>query len=109
VSCSAIQPYGYGIPCFGLKSFVIPPLERYKVQTAMNTIYWSYVFPTHVSCLIGIFFFSLALHPPWALPLLSVLWSFLQTVGLLGQVISSSQGLYLNTGQHKHRINTYTH
>jgi hypothetical protein len=33
----------------------------------------------------------------------------LQTVGLLGRVISSSQGLYLNAGQHKHRINTYTH
>jgi hypothetical protein len=30
-------------------------------------------------------------------------------VGLLGRVISSSQGLYLNTGQHKHRINTYTY
>jgi hypothetical protein len=29
--------------------------------------------------------------------------------GLLGQVISSSPGLYLNTGQHKHRINTYTY
>jgi hypothetical protein len=38
----------------------------------------------------------------------SVSWSFLQTVGLLGWVISSSQGLYLNIGQHKHRINTYT-
>jgi hypothetical protein len=44
---------------------------------------------------------------PW--PLLSVSWSFSQTVGLLGRVISSSQGLYLNTGQHKHRINAYTH
>jgi hypothetical protein len=33
----------------------------------------------------------------------------LQTVGLLGRVISSSQGLYLNTGQQKHRINAYTH
>jgi FAD synthase len=33
----------------------------------------------------------------------------LQTVGLLGRVIGSSQGLYLNTGQHKHRINTYTY
>jgi hypothetical protein len=32
----------------------------------------------------------------------------LQTVGLLVRVISSSQGLYLNIGQHKHRINTYT-
>jgi hypothetical protein len=33
----------------------------------------------------------------------------LQTVGLLGGAISSSQSLYLNTGQHKHRINTYTY
>jgi hypothetical protein len=33
----------------------------------------------------------------------------LQTVVLLGRVISLSQGLYLNTGHHKHRINTYTH
>jgi hypothetical protein len=32
----------------------------------------------------------------------------LHTAGLLGRVISSSQGLYLNTGRHKHRINTYT-
>jgi hypothetical protein len=27
----------------------------------------------------------------------------------LGRVISSSQGLYLNIGQHKHRINTHTY
>jgi hypothetical protein len=39
----------------------------------------------------------------------SPLLIILQTVGLLGGVISSSQGLYLNTGQHKHRINTYTY
>jgi hypothetical protein len=33
-----------------------------------------------------------------------------QTVGLLGRVISSSQGLYLNTGQNKHRkTHTHTH
>jgi hypothetical protein len=31
---------------------------------------------------------------------------FTQTVGLLGRVTSPSQGRYLNTGQHKHRINT---
>jgi hypothetical protein len=40
------------------------------------------------------------------------LFSFLiysQSVGLLGRVISSSQGLYLNTEQHKHRINSCTH
>jgi hypothetical protein len=33
----------------------------------------------------------------------------LQTVGLLQRVISSSQGLYLNTGQHRHRVNTHTY
>jgi hypothetical protein len=37
----------------------------------------------------------------------------LQSVGLLGRVISPSHGRYLNTGQHKHRIkaraNTHTH
>jgi hypothetical protein len=33
----------------------------------------------------------------------------LQAVGLFGRVISPSQGLYLNTEQHKHRINKYTH
>jgi hypothetical protein len=44
---------------------------------------------------------------PW--PLLQFRNRFSQTVGLLGRVISLSQGLYLNTGQHKHRINAHTH
>jgi hypothetical protein len=33
---------------------------------------------------------------------------FTQTVGLLGWVISPSQGRYLHTGWHKHRINVHT-
>jgi hypothetical protein len=37
---------------------------------------------------------------PW--PLIFSFMIILQTVGLLGRVISSSKGLYLNTGQHKH-------
>jgi hypothetical protein len=47
-----------------------------------------------------------------ALPAHSGPWPlnhFAQTVGLLVRVISPPQGRYLNTGQHKHRINTYTH
>jgi hypothetical protein len=32
-----------------------------------------------------------------------------ETIGLLGQVISSSQGRCLDVGQHKYRINAYTH
>jgi hypothetical protein len=34
---------------------------------------------------------------------------FSQRVGLLGRVISQSQRRYLNTRQHKHRINTHRH
>jgi hypothetical protein len=37
------------------------------------------------------------------------LWIYTQSVGLLGRVIGPSQGPYLNTGQHKHRINAHTH
>jgi hypothetical protein len=42
-------------------------------------------------------------------PLIQSRNHFSQTVGLLGRVISPSQGRYLDTGQHKHRINSYTH
>jgi hypothetical protein len=43
---------------------------------------------------------------PWSL--LQFRNFFTQTVGLLGLVISPSQGRYLHTGQHKHRINADT-
>jgi hypothetical protein len=42
-------------------------------------------------------------------PLIQFRNHFSQTVGLLGRVISPSQGRYLHTGQHKQRINAYTH
>jgi hypothetical protein len=53
-------------------------------------------------------FFSLALQPSWTLAAFFSLLIYSQLVGLLGRVISPSQGRYLNTAQHKHRINTYT-
>jgi hypothetical protein len=34
---------------------------------------------------------------------------FTQSVGLLERGISPSQGHYLHTGKHKHRINAHTH
>jgi hypothetical protein len=52
-------------------------------------------------------FLSLALTF-WSIELISQFLDYLETVELLGRVISSSQGLYLNTGQHKHR-KTHTH
>jgi hypothetical protein len=42
-------------------------------------------------------------------PLIQFRNYFSQTAELLGRVISPSQGFYLNTGQHKHRINAYTY
>jgi hypothetical protein len=39
---------------------------------------------------------------------LSFVIFFTQTVGLLGRVISPSQGRYLHTGQHEHKINAHT-
>jgi hypothetical protein len=51
-------------------------------------------------------FFSLALQPLWALASVFSFMIILQTAGLIGRVISLSQGLYLITGQHKDRINT---
>jgi hypothetical protein len=55
------------------------------------------------------FLMALAAHSgPW--PLIQFRNHFFsQTVELLGRVICSLQGLCLNTGEHKHRINAYTH
>jgi hypothetical protein len=55
------------------------------------------------------FFFHWLYSPlgPW--PLIFNFMTILLTVGLLERGISSSQGLHLNTEQHKHRINTYTY
>jgi hypothetical protein len=56
----------------------------------------------------NIFFMALPAHSG-PRPLIQFRNHFSQTVGLLGRVISPSQGRYLNTGQHKHRINAYTY
>jgi hypothetical protein len=46
--------------------------------------------------------------PYWSTELIPQFLDLSQAVGFLGRVISSSPGLYLNTGQHKHR-KTRTH
>jgi hypothetical protein len=55
------------------------------------------------------YFFHWLYGPLGPCPLIFSFMIILQTVGLLGRVISSSQDLYLNIGQHEHRINTYTY
>jgi hypothetical protein len=77
-----------------------------------------HLFQLHSECRIThyeMYFFISSCPLTWDLaPILehradySVSLIFSQAVGLLERVISSSQGLYLNTGQHKHR-KTRTH
>jgi hypothetical protein len=43
----------------------------------------------------------------WALSSFSVSWSYTHTAGLIGRVISPSQGLYLHTEQHKRTIKAH--
>jgi hypothetical protein len=56
---------------------------------------------------ISIAYFIISSHQLYRHCFTSVSWSYRQSIVFLGRVISSSQGLYLNTGQHKHRINAY--
>jgi hypothetical protein len=61
--------------------------------------------PTYLSI-----YLSMSLQPfvgPW--PLFEFLDLFTQSVGHLGRGISPSQGRYLHTGQHEHRINAHRH
>jgi hypothetical protein len=63
-----------------------------------------------LKCVCDRAFFSMALPAhSGPRPLIQFLNYFSQTVRPLGRVISPSQGLYLNTGQHRHRINEYIH
>jgi hypothetical protein len=68
------------------------------------------VISKHVSFMHSFIHSSMALQPLLGPVLsLSFIIFFTQTVGLFGRVINPSQGHYLHTGQHKHRINaTYS-
>jgi hypothetical protein len=74
----------------------------------------TYIFICSI-CHLPIYFFFYFLLPPlggllsfWSVGMISQFLDNSQTVGLLERVISSLRGLYLNTGQHKHR-KTHTH
>jgi hypothetical protein len=61
-----------------------------------------------VSTLCYTIFFSLDLQPPWILASAFQFHDHCTDGRTPWTVISSSQSLYLNTGQHKHRINAHT-
>jgi hypothetical protein len=86
--------------------------ERYSILfiylSICLSLYLSIYLSTYLSIYIYIYLWLYRLFvEPW--PLFQFLNLFTQTVCLLGRVISSSQGHYLNTGQHKHRINANRH
>jgi hypothetical protein len=64
-----------------------------------------YYFLSVSASILNLYFIrhGLLLFPLWSIGLFSQFLGHLQSAGLLGRVISSSQGLYLNTRQHKHR------
>jgi hypothetical protein len=86
--------------------------EWWNGKSVGMSIYFDYIYHRNGkgnTWMVGFFFFHWLYSPlvPW--PLIFSFIIILQAVGLLGWVISSSQGRYLNTEQQKHRINTYTH
>jgi hypothetical protein len=65
---------------------------------------------TRYCCIITLMASSfMSLQPFVGLGRLFTSLIYTQSAGILGRVISPSQGLYLHTGQHKHRINAYIH
>jgi hypothetical protein len=78
-----------------------------EFQTKIMCAFSSLPCVSHVRHILDFIFFHW-LYSPRGPDIFFSFMIILQTVGLLGRVISSSQGLYLHTGQHKHRINTYT-
>jgi hypothetical protein len=69
------------------------------------SIYLSIYLSIYVSVCLSVYG-SAALF--WTVAAISVSWSYTQSVELLGWVIGPSQGRYLRTGQHEHRINAHT-
>jgi hypothetical protein len=91
----------------------IPPLLRKLLRTQTNWCHKFCAMYRSIAKLTKTFIsysFSMAfpVHSG-PRPLIQFRNHFSQKVGLLGRVISPSQGRYLHTGHHKHRINAYTH
>jgi hypothetical protein len=104
-------------------------LHYYSIHTIIQfrhnePIYYTFIFSFHmfrpqpdmIRCLTLpklLFFKLLLIHlEHWASTKHSFHFSFLifrQSMGLLELGINPSQGLYPHTGQHRHRINKYTH
>jgi hypothetical protein len=86
-------------PC----TFSAPPGKLHGRTPVNPRLLSSVYFLIHYSPVILQFFFTSSCSHFWSIGLISQFLDQSQTVGLLGRVINSSQCLYLNTGQRKHR------
>jgi hypothetical protein len=83
----------------------IPVFERAKTVHALD----------RAATVIGCFacYLSIPIIPySYGVEVFILFWIYTQAIVVLGRVIGSSQGLYLNIGQHKHRktrAHTHTH
>jgi hypothetical protein len=110
-----IITYSY-IICGKFMSHSFSELDNLKIKLPENNILGERVFSylKETICLENIHHQYLFIHKWLYSPLLgpglffSFVILFTQTVRLLGCGISSSQGRYLHTGQHKHRIKAHT-
>jgi hypothetical protein len=80
------------------------PIIRTRTRHFVTSI------PLHVTVLLLLLLLLLLWFytPLLVLGSFSVSWSCTESLGLLGRSISPSQGRYLHTEQHKHRINAHT-
>jgi hypothetical protein len=108
-----------GCPHMTLFSFLrimLPTWLRFKLMSGETFVPWLQVMEICMRrdirevcecCYYYYYYYYGSTALCWALAAFSVSWSYTQSAGLLGRGISQSQGLYLQTEQHKNRINAH--
>jgi hypothetical protein len=83
---------------------------HYYWQLSNEFSYVCFMYRYHLAAFCRNVFFQWLFQPIQGPPRLLTQFRhhFLQSAGLLGRVTTPSQGRYLNTGQHKYRINAHT-
>jgi hypothetical protein len=117
--CREATPHRHDILCVRIMSSLSKMQPKFVLLFASNlhalsnendkNIYLSIWLSVCLSIFLSIYLF-MALQPfvsSW--PLFQFIDLFTQPVGHFGREISPSQGRYLHTGQHRHRINSHRH
>jgi hypothetical protein len=93
-----------------ISSHKFPSPPQFLLQNFVTKFFQLIYYYYYYYCCCCYYYFCRGYAAPcWALVSVSVSQPFTQWVGLLGWGISPSQGSYLYTKQHKHRVNTHRH